>query len=93
MIRETKEGVQILLHVQPRSARRRIDGVHGDAVKVRLTSPPVEGKANAELREYLASLLGVAKNDVEILKGETGRRKRVLVRGVDGDTVRKRFGL
>ncbi len=68
--------------VQPRASRNEIAGVQGEELKVRLTSPPVEGAANKLCREYFASLLRVAKGQVELLAGEKSRHKRLLVRGV-----------
>lgn len=73
--------VMLALHVQPGAKRTEVVGRHGDAWKVRLAAPPVDGKANEELIGFLAGLFGVPKRQVEITAGTTGRRKRVLVRG------------
>jgi uncharacterized protein (TIGR00251 family) len=67
------------LHIQPRAARDEIAGPHGDALKVRLAAPPVGGRANEQLRVYLAGLCGVAKSQVTLFAGETGRAKRVRI--------------
>ena len=67
------------LHIQPRAAKDEIVGPHGDALKIRLTSPPVDGKANEHLRAFLGKLCGVAKSQITILSGETGREKRVRI--------------
>jgi len=75
-------GAILALFVQPRASRNQIAGVQGEELKVRLTSPPVDGAANKCCCEYFAKLLGVAKGTVEILAGETSRHKRLLVRGV-----------
>jgi len=63
-------------------------GLHGNALKIRLVAPPVRGKANQALREFLAGRLGVSRSAVEILSGHTSRRKRVRVEGVSADAVR-----
>lgn len=76
------EGVILRLQVLPRSSKNQIVGPHGDALKVKLTSPPVDGAANKCCRDYFAKLFRVAKTDVVILGGETSRKKRVLIRGV-----------
>jgi hypothetical protein len=68
--------------VQPRASRSRVVGEHGGRLKIQLAAPPVDGEANAALVELLASLLGVRKADVEILRGATGKRKTVRVAGV-----------
>lgn len=67
------------LRIQPRASRDEIVGPHGDALKVRITAPPVEGKANAHLLKLLAKAFGVARSDVTLLSGETGREKRVRI--------------
>lgn len=76
------DGVILTVRVVPRAARSEVQGIHGDALKIRLRAPPVEGKANRALIEFLAETLGVSKSAVEILTGDTSRNKRVLVRGV-----------
>lgn len=67
------------LHVQPRARRDELVGPHGDALRVRITAPPVEGRANTHLRRFLAASFGVPARQVELLSGETGRSKRVRI--------------
>jgi uncharacterized protein (TIGR00251 family) len=67
------DGVSLRLHVQPGAKKTEIAGLHGDALKIRLAAPPVDGKANACLIEFIARQLGVAKSAVELLSGETSR--------------------
>ncbi len=86
-IRADGDGVILCLHVQPGARKTEIAGFHGEALKIRLAAPPVDGKANASLIEFLARQLGVAKSAVELLSGETSRAKRVRVGGVDSDAV------
>ncbi len=86
--REAADGVLISLHVQPRAARSEIVGLQGEELKVRLTSPPVEGMANRLCCEFFAKLLGVAKSSVTLQSGEKSRHKRILVRGVTAEEVR-----
>ncbi|HKW47208.1 MAG TPA: DUF167 domain-containing protein [Gemmatimonadaceae bacterium] len=81
--------VRFAVHVQPRASRSEIAGVHGDAMKVRLGAPPVDGAANSALIELLADALGVSRRDVRIVNGEHSRRKLVEVVGVDAETVRR----
>ena len=76
-------GVLVDLMVQPRASRNEIVGLQGEALKVRLTSPPVEGAANKLCGEFFAKLLGVAKGEVTLVSGERSRHKRLLIRGVD----------
>lgn len=68
------------IHVQPRSSRSGVVGVQGDRLKIKLTSPPIEGQANAEVCQLLAKLFGVAKSHIILLSGETSRDKRLRIK-------------
>ena len=76
------DGDDLLLEVrvQPRASRDEIVGPHGDRLKVRITAPPVDGKANTHLAKYLAKSFGVAPSAVTLEGGETGRGKRLRIR-------------
>jgi uncharacterized protein (TIGR00251 family) len=78
-------SARLVLHVQPRARRTEVAGRHGDAVKVRLAAPPVDGAANAELVRFLAERLGVARAAVRIVAGAGARRKLVEVDGLTAD--------
>lgn len=67
------------MHLQPGAGKSRIDGLHGDALKIRVQAPPVEGKANAALIELLAGRLGVARRSITLIAGERSREKRVAI--------------
>ena len=79
---ETPEGVILNVRAQPRSSRSGIDGLLGDAVKVRIRCAPVDGKANKELVETLAEAFDLPKSAVVFKSGETSKTKRILLRGV-----------
>ncbi len=79
---KAKEYLIINIKVEPRSSRSGIVGHYGDAIKVKLTSPPVEGKANEELIEVLAKNLGIAKKHVEIISGKSSKNKIVKLFGI-----------
>ena len=81
--------VRLAVYVQPRASRNEITGLHGDAVKVRLQTAPVDGAANAALIELLADALGVSRRDVRVVNGEHSRRKLVEVVGVRTDRIRR----
>ena len=89
---ETAEGVVLNVRAQPRSSRSGIDGLLGDAVKVRIRSAPVDGKANKELVETLADAFDIAKSSVVFKGGETSKTKRILLAGVSAERVRKVCG-
>lgn len=79
---ETPDGVILNVRAQPRSSKSGIDSIVGDAVKVRVRSAPVDGKANHELTESLADAFGLAKSAVSFKSGETAKTKRILLRGL-----------
>lgn len=86
-------GVQLRLHVQPGASRTGIAGLHGDALKIRVAAPPADGRANHELLDYLAECLGVARARIVLVKGESGRRKTVIVQGIGLQAARELLGL
>lgn len=92
-LRKDGDGVVLRLRIQPRSSANRVAGVQGDALKISLTAPPVEGQANEALVRFLAGLLGVARRRVRLLAGEASRLKVVRVEGITDAQVRERLGL
>ncbi len=84
---ESKSDDEVVLrvHVQPGTGRSAVVGKHGDALKVRVAAPPVEGRANAALLAFLAHELGVKEADITLLSGESSRSKRVKITGIDPD--------
>lgn len=80
-------GIELSVLVQPRASRSKIVGEHDGMLKIQLAAPPVDGEANAELVQMLARLLGVPKRQVTLISGETSRRKRVRVDGVETATA------
>ena len=69
----------LALHIQPGAKRTEIAGPHGDALKVRLQAPPVDGKANAALLDFLAKRIGLARSSVTLISGQASRRKVVEI--------------
>ncbi|MCK8043582.1 DUF167 family protein YggU [Shewanella sp. 1CM18E] len=67
------------LYIQPKASRDQIVGLHGEEIKIAITAPPVDGKANAHLTKYLSKAFKVPKGDIEILKGQMGRHKQVKI--------------
>ena len=85
----TSEGVVLNVRAQPRSSRAGIDGLLGDAVKVRIRCAPVDGKANRELIETLAEAFGLPKSRVVFKSGETSKTKRILLVGLNAADVER----
>jgi uncharacterized protein (TIGR00251 family) len=92
-INEDSAGVSFAVKVQPRAKRNAIIGELGDALKISLTAPPVEGRANDACIEFFANLLEVPRSSVSIASGKSGRRKVIRVAGLTSDELRKRLGL
>ncbi|TMG83104.1 MAG: YggU family protein [Betaproteobacteria bacterium] len=72
-------SVTLTIHAQPGAKKTEVAGVHGDALKIRVASPPDEGRANEELRRFLADAFGVPRRNVTLVRGDTGRRKTVRI--------------
>ncbi|MDQ8155750.1 MAG: DUF167 domain-containing protein [Gemmatimonadota bacterium] len=85
------DGVRFAVHVQPRAKKPGIDGTHGDALRVRVLAPPVEGAANEAVIAVIARALGVPPRAVRIATGTTGRQKLVDVDGVDAAAAQARL--
>ncbi|MBE9546100.1 MAG: YggU family protein [Proteobacteria bacterium] len=81
-IKETKDGVIFNIRVVPRSSRCEVAGIQEDALKLKITAPPVEGKANEECIKFLADKLGVRKSRVTIIAGHKSKRKTIAVSGL-----------
>jgi len=88
-LKEHRGGVIFVVRVQPRASRDAIGGEWQGALKIRLTAPPVDGRANDALRRLLAEHLEIPLAAVRILSGERSRTKRIEVRGVTAECIRK----
>lgn len=85
-------GSAIAVRVTPRASKNEISGVMQDGtIKIKLTAPPVEGKANQALVEFLSELLGVAQSKIEIVSGSTGRKKLIAIEGLDAEAAQKKI--
>ena len=90
MIKDHAEGLVLSVWVQPKASRNAIQGVHGEALKIALTAPPVDGAANKACIAFLAKKLGLAKSAVAIVSGQTSRSKRILIRLEPGPEFERR---
>jgi uncharacterized protein (TIGR00251 family) len=91
-IHETADGVIFLVKVHPRAKKNAVTGELGDALKVSLTTPPVEGRANEACIEFFAKLLKVPRSSVTIASGQTSRNKVIRIAGVTAQQVREQLG-
>jgi uncharacterized protein (TIGR00251 family) len=81
-IRETEKGVTFQIRVMPRSPRCEVAGLQDGALKIRITSPPVEGKANDECIRFLADQLNIRRSQIEIIAGHKSRSKTISITGL-----------
>ena len=81
-------GTVLALHIQPGAKRSAVCGMYGEAVKIAVKAPPVDGKANAALREFVADKLGVPTGTVQLVSGMTGRDKRLRIAGKSPEEVK-----
>ena len=93
IVQDTKDGVVLTVHIQPKASTTECVGFHGDAIKIRIAAPPVDGAANDELIRFLARQLSIPSTSVRIHSGAGGRRKRVLVKGATAQLVLARLNL
>lgn len=92
-LRVDGDDVILNLHIQPGAKKTEVVGLHGDALKIRLAAPPVDGKANEALLSFIAAKVGAGKTAVALVSGQTSRAKRIRVRGVGEQAVLARMGV
>lgn len=87
------KGVTFAVRIQPRASKNEVAGILGGEIKIRVTSPPVDGEANKALCAFLGRMLGVPARRVEIVTGHKGRRKVIRVAGLGPEEVLERLKL
>jgi len=92
LIQESAAGVTFAVKVHPRARKNAITGESGDALKLSLTSPPVEGRANDACIEFFAKLLKVPRSSVTIASGQSSRNKVIRVAGISVEEIRRHMG-
>jgi uncharacterized protein (TIGR00251 family) len=86
--RQAADGrITLTLHIQPGAKKTEFAGLHGDALKIRLAAPPVDGKANEALVKFVAETLKLPKSAVNLKSGQTSRRKVLEVQGADASAI------
>jgi uncharacterized protein (TIGR00251 family) len=91
-LQESGGGVTFAVRIHPRANKNAIAGELGDALKLSLTAPPMDGRANAACIEFFAKLLKVSRSSVTIASGQTSRHKVIRVSGLSAEAVRRRIG-
>lgn len=91
MIEVTKGGVRLHLFIQPKSSKDEIVGPHNGELKIKLTAPPVDGKANEALIKFLSDFLELPKKNLTLIRGDTGRHKVVEISGLSEPDLRSRL--
>lgn len=95
MIRETKDGVTLAIRAQPGAKKTAIQGVYGDGpaaqLKIAVQAPPIEGRANQALIEFLAETFSLPKSAIQLVSGESSRSKVFLLRGVSRNNAESRL--
>jgi len=79
--------ITLTLHIQPGAKKSEFVGLHGEALKIRLAAPPVDGKANDALVKFVAARLGLAKSAVSLISGQTSRHKILELQGATAEAV------
>jgi len=90
-IRESAGAVAFAVRVHPRAKQDAVTGIHGDALKLSLTAPPVEGRANLAVVEFFASLLRLPRSSITIAAGQTGRNKVVRITGITAAALERKL--
>ena len=85
-IKSYKTGIQFSAAIQPRASRNQIIGIHNHCLKIKLTSPPVDGAANQACIKFLAKAFGISPSRISIVKGETSKNKTIQFEGMDPTT-------
>lgn len=85
--------ITLKIHLLPRASRDEICGLHGDAIKIKVTAPPVEGKANMALQRFIAKKLNLAASQIEIMAGQRSREKILRISGISRAAVEKALGI
>ena len=88
-LRENGGRATLTLHIQPGAKKTEIAGLHGDALKIRLAAPPVDGKANVALIDFIAERLGLPKSTVSLKSGQTSRRKVLEIAAAPKDAAQR----
>lgn len=91
IVQDSKNGAVLTVHAQPKASRTECVGIYGDALKIRVAAPPIDGAANEELIRFIASRCAIPRASVLIQSGTEGRHKRLCLKGVTAEFVMARL--
>jgi uncharacterized protein (TIGR00251 family) len=86
-------AITLKVHLLPRASQEGIVGMHGDAIKIKVTAPPLNGKANKALTRFIAKKLNISSSQVEIIAGQRSREKLLRITGISRAAVEKALGI
>ena len=89
---ENNQGITIDLHVIPNAKKSEIVGIHNDKLKIKISSPPVDGNANKEIIKFFSKKLKISKSNIDIVSGEKSRDKSLLIRNIKIDDIKNCIG-
>jgi len=92
-LNETSEGLDIKIRAVPRASKNEIQGIYDQALKIRLTTAPVDGKANQALIRFLSKELHISKSQIQMKRGDTSRHKTLRITGLTQEQLLERIGL
>ena len=90
--KDSKEGVIIELHIIPNAKKNEILGEYNNKLKIKISSPPVEGNANKEIIKFLSKILKINKSKIKIISGEKNRDKKIAIESINSDFILKQIG-
>lgn len=90
-LKESEGGVIFEVIVKPSSRKNEITGIQNACLKMKVISPPVDGRANQECLHFIASTLGIKRKEVEIISGHKGRKKRIFIKNITSKELKNRL--
>ncbi|AEH45630.1 protein of unknown function DUF167 [Thermodesulfatator indicus DSM 15286] len=93
MLEKYEKGFLLSIYLQPKAKKEEIVGFYQEALKIKVKSPPVDGKANEALISFLAKKLGLSKKNLKLLAGFTSKHKKVYIEGLEEKEIKKRLGI
>lgn len=91
MLRQTKEGVELSLHILPNAPRSQIVGLHNGCLKLKIKAPPIDGKANEAIVEFFSEFLKIPKSQISFGRGAKSKSKTIVIHGIPLEELQSRL--